>query len=123
MPASNFFRRLVSESGRKGRLRQLEPDGDIPQSQSRRPFAARFGLVPLAVPYEDSPPEVRILNMISAGLLFEGRGGDAEALGMTKLEFTRALRSLRVNGAIYVGPSGRYRLGFNTSNFPNITSR
>ena len=84
---------------------------------------AAFGLVPLVVPYEDSPPELRILNRISAGLLFEGRTGAAEELGMTKPEFARALRSLRTSGAIYAGPGGRYRLGFNTSNFPNVVSR
>jgi DNA-binding IclR family transcriptional regulator len=80
-------------------------------------------LVPLVVPYEDSPPELRILNMVSAGLLFEGRSGNAEELGMTKVEFTRALRSLRTNGAVYIDSSGRYRLGFNTSNFPNVASK
>lgn len=79
--------------------------------------------MPLAVPYEDSPPELRILNTISAGLLYEGRSRNAELLGMTKTEFTRALRTLRESKAIYVDPSGRYRLGFRTSNFPNITAK
>jgi DNA-binding IclR family transcriptional regulator len=79
--------------------------------------------MPLVVPREDSPPEMRILNAIYSGQLFEGRTNYAEELGMTKPEFTRALRSLRTSGAIHVGPGGRYRLSFNTSNFPDITSR
>jgi DNA-binding IclR family transcriptional regulator len=79
--------------------------------------------MPLVVPYEDSLPELRILNAISAGLLFEGRSSSAEELGMTKQEFARALRSLRGIGAIHIGPSGRYRLSFDTSNFPNVTAR
>ena len=42
---------------------------------------------------------------------------------MTKSEFSRALKSLRTSGAIYVGPGGRYRLSFSTANFPNVASR
>ena len=79
--------------------------------------------MPLVVPYEDSPPELRILNMISAGLLFEGRFDRTEELGMTKPEFSRLVRSLKASGAIYAGPGGRYRLGFSTSNFPNVAAR
>ncbi len=79
--------------------------------------------MPLVVPYEDSPLELRILNAVCAGLLFEGRNDRAEEMGMTKVEFARALRSLRSSGAIYAGPGGRYRLTFNTSNFPNVASR
>jgi len=75
------------------------------------------------VPYEDSPPEIRILNLISAGLLFDGRSEKAEELGMTKSEFSRALRSLKASGAIYAGPGGRYRLSFSKSNFPNVAAR
>lgn len=56
-------------------------------------------------------------------MLFEGRSHNAEELGMTKAEFTRALKSLRASGAIYTGPGGRYRLSFNTSNFPNIAAK
>jgi len=80
-------------------------------------------LVPLAVPHEDAPPELKILNTICSGFLFEGRRESAEELGLTRQEFARALRSLSTSGAILVGPGGRYRLGFNTSNFPNLTSR
>jgi DNA-binding IclR family transcriptional regulator len=79
--------------------------------------------MPLAVPYEDSPPEVRILNAVAAGLVFEGRGNTASELGMSKVDFARALRSLKNDGAIYVGPGGRYRLSFHTSNFPNIIAK
>jgi DNA-binding IclR family transcriptional regulator len=79
--------------------------------------------MPLVVPREDSPPEMRILNAIYLGQLFEGRTHNAEELGMTRSEFTRALRSLRTGGAVHVGPGGRYRLSFSTSNFPDITSR
>ena len=117
--------RLVSQSGRKGRLRQLEPEDDLssPSEELRSPLRVAFGLMPLAVPYGDSLPEQRILNAIYSGILFEGRNGIAEELGMSKAEFTRAVRSLRANGAIHVGPSGRYRLSFGTSNFPDTSSR
>jgi len=101
----------------------LEPEGELPENPSPRQLHAAFGLLPLVVPYEDSPPELRILNTVSAGLLFEGRGQNAEELGMTKSEFSRALKSLRTSGAIYVGPGGRYRLSFSTANFPNVASR
>jgi len=101
----------------------LEPEGELPENQSPRPLHAAFGLLPLVVPYEDSPPELRILNCVSAGLLFEGRSHNAEELAMTKSEFSRALRTLRANGAIYVDPGGRFRLGFSTANFPNVTTR
>ena len=116
---------MVSQSGRKGRLRQLEPQDDFATQNDklRSPLNAAFGLIPLAVPYEDSPPEARILNAVSAGLLFEGRSEVAEELGMTKAEFTRVLRSLRTSGGIYAGPGGRYRLSFSTANFPNIAAR
>jgi len=123
VPQNEPTNRLVSQSGRKDRLRQLEPEGELPESQSPRPLHAAFGLLPLVVPYEDSPPELRILNTVSAGLLFEGRSQNAEELGMTKSEFSRALRSLRASGAIYVDPGGRYRLGFSTANFPNVAAR
>ena len=79
--------------------------------------------MPLVVPYEDSPPELRVLNFVSAGLLFEGRSEKAEELGMTKPEFNRTLRSLKASGAIYAGPGGRYRLSFSTANFPNVAAK
>lgn len=79
--------------------------------------------MPLVVPYEDSPPELRVLNMISAGLVFEGRSDRAEELGMTRPEFSRLVRSLKASGAIYAGPGGRYRLSFSKSNFPNVAAR
>ena len=101
----------------------MEPEGDLPSQQPSRRIAAAFGLVPLVVPYEDSPPELRLLNIISAGLLYEGRNRNAEELGMTKIEFTRALRALRESKSIYVDSSGRYRLGFRISNFPNIAAK
>lgn len=116
---------MVSQSGRKYRLRQLEPEDQTPplDQQPLRPFAAPFGLMPLAVPHEDSPPEVRILNAVAAGLLFEGRSDVARELGMSRTDFARALRSLKNDGAIHVGAGGRYRLSFNTSNFPNIVAK
>lgn len=79
--------------------------------------------MPLAVPYEDSPPEVRILNAVAAGLVFEGRKDVASELGMPKTDFMRALRLLRNDGAIFIGAGGRYRLNFHTSNFPNIVAK
>lgn len=106
-------------------MRQLEPEeqSPLPSQQLDRPFAAPFGLMPLAVPYEDSPPEVRILNAVTAGLVFEGRSDAATGLGISKTDFTRALRSLKNDGAIYVGAGGKYRLSFHTSNFPNIVTK
>jgi DNA-binding IclR family transcriptional regulator len=79
--------------------------------------------MPLAVPYEDSPPEVRILNAVAAGLVFEGRSNTVLELGMSKADFARALRSLKNDGVIYVGTGGKYRLSFHTSNFPNIATK
>jgi hypothetical protein len=121
-PQSWHFRILAFQSGRKYRLRQLEPEDrtPLPNQQPARSFAAPFGLMPLAVPYEDSPPELRILNAVAAGLVFEGRSNIASELGMPKTDFTRVLRLLKNDGAIYVGAGGRYRLSFHTSNFPNI---
>jgi len=116
---------LVFQGGRKYRLKQLEPEDQnpLPNQQPDRPFAAPFGLMPLAVPYEDSPPEVRVLNAVAAGLVFEGRNDVAPELGVSKMDFNRALRSLRNEGAIYVGAGGKYRLSFHTSNFPNIVAK
>ena len=123
LPQEENHNRLVSQSGRKGRLRQLEPEGDYPGQPPARPPIAAFGLVPLVVPYEDSLPELRILNAVSSGLLYEGRSRNAENLGMTKVEFAKAVHSLRTSGAIFVDPGGRYRLGFKIANFPNVASR
>jgi DNA-binding IclR family transcriptional regulator len=79
--------------------------------------------MPLAVPYEDSPPEARVLNAVVAGLVFEGRNDVAAELGLPKMDFARAIRSLKSDGAIYAGAGGRYRLSFHTSNFPNIVTK
>jgi hypothetical protein len=79
--------------------------------------------MPLAVPYEDSPPEVRILNAVAAGLVFEGRSNTVLELGMSRADFARALRSLKNDGVIYVGTGGKYKLSFHTSNFPNIATK
>ena len=115
---------MGSQSGRKDRLRQLKPEGKLAfQCEEAKPLYAAYGLVPLAVPYEDAPAELRILNAISAGLLFEGREGNADELGISRQEFARTLRSLRTCGAVRVGPSGIFKLGFSTSNFPNVTLR
>jgi hypothetical protein len=106
-------------------LKQLEPEDQIalPDQQPQRLLVAPFGLIPLAVPYEDCPPEVRILNAVVSGLVFEGRSKTAPELGMSKVDFARVLRSLKNDGVIYVGPGGRYRLSFHTSNFPNIVTK
>jgi hypothetical protein len=117
--------RLVSGNGHEDRMRQLEPEGQLPSGyqRSQRPSVAVFGLMPLAVPYDDSPPELRVLNAVAAGLLFEGRTHATTDLGLSKPEFARVLRSLKANGAIHVGAGGRYRLSFNTANFPGIVAR
>ena len=116
---------MAFQGGRKYRLKQLEPESQtpLPNSEPDRTFAAPFGLIPLAVPYEDSPPEARILNAVAVGLVREGRNDIAPELGITKADFARALRSLKNEGAIYVGASGKYRLSFHTSNFPNIVAK
>jgi len=120
-----FFKILAFQSGRKYRLKQLEPESQtpLPNSEPDRTVAAPFGLIPLAVPYEDSPPEARILNAVAVGLVREGRNDIALELGIPKADFTRALRSLKNEGAIYVGAGGKYRLSFHTSNFPNIVAK
>lgn len=117
--------RLVSGGGRKDRMRQLEPESQLPSEyqQPRRPSVSAFGLIPLAVPYEDAPPELRVLNAVAAGLLFEGRTHTAPDLGLTRPELARVLRSLKTSGAIHIGAGGRYRLSFNVSNFPGIVAR
>jgi hypothetical protein len=124
-PQARSSNTLELQSGRKYRLKQLEPESQtpLPNLQPERGFAAPFGLMPLTVPYEDSPPEARILNAVAAGLVVEGRSDIALELGIPKTDFTRALRSLKNEGAIYVGPGGRYRLSFHTSNFPNIVAK
>ena len=119
------FNILAFQSGRKYRLKQLEPESQtpLPNSEPDRAFAAPFGLIPLAVPYEDSPPEARILNAIAVGLVREGKNDVAPELGIPKSDFARVLRSLKNEGAIYVGAGGKYRLSFHTSNFPNIVAK
>ena len=79
--------------------------------------------MPLAVPYEDSPPEARVLNAVAAGLVFEGRSTIAPTLGMQKAEFGRVLSVQKNEGMIHVGGGGRYVGSFPTSNFPNIISK
>ena len=117
--------RLVPGSGREDRMRQLERESQLPSEyqQRQRTSVAVFGLMPLAVPYDDSPPELRVLNAVAAGLLFEGRTRATPDLGLSKPEFARVLRSLKANGAIHVGAGGRYRLSFSTANFPGIVAR
>ena len=80
-------------------------------------------MLPLAVPYDDSPPELRVLNAVALGLLYENTSNGAQELGMSKLDLNRVLRSLKNNGAIYAGATGKYRLSFRTSNFPGIVVR
>ena len=106
-------------------MKQLEPESQtpLPNSDPDRAIAAPFGLIPLAVPYEDSPPEARILNAVAVGLVREGRNDVAPELGISKADFARALRSLKNEGAIHVGAGGRYQLSFHTSNFPNIVAK
>jgi hypothetical protein len=122
VPKYRALNRMVSASGRKDRLRQLEPEGDAPYAYQKplKPLATAFGLVPLAVPYDDTPPELRVLNAVALGLLFENTSSVAQELGMSKLDLNRVLRSLKNNSAIYVGATGKYRLSFRTSNFPSI---
>lgn len=117
--------RLVSGSGREDRTRQLEWENQLPSEyqQPQRHSIAAFGLMPLAVPYDDSPPELRVLNAVAVGLLFEGRTHPTPDLGLSRPEFARVIRSLKSSGAIHVGAGGRYRLSFNTANFPGIMAR
>ncbi len=82
-----------------------------------------FGIVPLTTPYGDSDPELRVLNAVARGLLFERMKEPATELEMTKSEYSRTLRSLKNDKLIYVGSDGKYRLTFGTANFPNIVAR
>ena len=89
---------------------------------SRVPRIA-FGLIPLTTPYSDSDPDHRVLNAIARGLVFDGNTEPAGELEMTKTEYSRTLRSLRNDGLVFVGPDGKYKLTFGTSNFPNLIPR
>ncbi len=82
-----------------------------------------FGVIPLTTPYDESDPEHRVLNAVARGLLFERMKEPTEELEMSKLEYSRALRSLKSDKLIYVGSDGKFRLTFGTSNFPNIIAR
>ncbi len=82
-----------------------------------------FGLIPLTTPYADSDPELRVLNAVARGLLFERMKEPARELEMTKSEYSRSLRSLKSDKLIYIGSDGKYRLTFGTANFPNIVAR
>ena len=97
---------------------QLPPVQQIP----RIPRIA-FGVVPLTTPYSDSDPDHRVLNAVARGLLFERIKEPADELEMTRLEYSRVLRSLKNDGHIYVGSDGKYRLTFGTANFPNLIAR
>jgi hypothetical protein len=92
------------------------------QHISRVPRIA-FGVVPLTTPYSDSEPDHRVLNAVARGLVFDRIKEPADELEMSKVEYSRTLRSLRNDGLIYVGPDGKYRLTFGTSNFPNLIAR
>jgi DNA-binding IclR family transcriptional regulator len=77
----------------------------------------------LATPYNESDPDHRILNAVARGLLFERMKEPAAEFQMTRVEFSRTLRSLKNDGLIYVGSDGKYRLTFGTANFPNLIAR
>jgi hypothetical protein len=111
---------------RRERKTNLSEDRDLirfPSPEQAKVPRIAFGLVPLTTPYVDSDPDHRILNAIARGLLFERMKDPAAELHMSKTEFTRALRSLRNEGLIYVGQDGKYRLTFGTANFPNLIAR
>lgn len=92
------------------------------QHISRVPRIA-FGVVPLTTPYSDSESDHRVLNAVARGLVFDRIKEPADELEMTRVEYSRTLRSLRNDGLIYVGPDGKYLLTFGTSNFPNLIAR
>ncbi len=119
------YKKLVLRSHHKNdpRVSDREEEAQIStQSKIRVPRIA-FGLVPLTTPYDESDPELRILNTIKRGLLYETTKTVAEELKMSKLEYNRILRSLKNSGEIYVTPEGKFKLTFDTSNFPNIITR
>jgi hypothetical protein len=92
----------------------------LPFSRGLRVPRIAFGVVPLTTPYSESDPDYRVLNAVARGLLFERMKEPADELEMSKLEYSRTLRSLKNDGLIYVGTDGKYRLTFGTSNFPNL---
>lgn len=124
--AEQNFIELVLPRERKTNLRHTDVGDPIqlppPSSNSVRVPRIAFGIVPLTTPYGDSDPDHRILNAVARGLLFERMKEPASELAMTKIEYSRALRSLRNDGLIYAGVDGKYHLTFGTANFPNIVA-
>ena len=120
-----FANKLVLQPQRKDNLGTSERHDEIQIPYRRKLRAPRisFGLVPLTAPFEESDPELRVLNAVSSGLLFERMNTFPEELRMTKLEFNRIIKSLRNNGQIFVNPDGKYKLSFDTSNYPNLVTR
>jgi hypothetical protein len=100
-----------------------EPIQFPPVHQIIRVPRTAFGVIPLPTPYYESDPEQRVLNAVARGLIFEKIKEPTEELGISKLEFSRAIRSLKSDRLIYVGSDGKYRLTFGTSNFPNLIAR
>jgi DNA-binding transcriptional ArsR family regulator len=116
----------VEHRERKVNLRHSEAPYPIrfpSEDHAKRVPRIAFGLVPLTTPYSDSEPEHRILNAVARGLLFERMKEPATEFQMSKMEFSRALRSLKNDGLIYLGQDGKYRLAFGTANFPNLIAR
>jgi hypothetical protein len=108
---------------RRGKNLRVVIDGDpirIPLPSRFRIPRIAFGLVPLTTPYDETDPEVRVLNAVARGLVFEGTTSIHEELQISKPEYNRVLRSLRDSGLVFVDPSGKYQLTVNTSNFPNL---
>jgi hypothetical protein len=118
---------LVLHSRHKTEIPDEDQKGEqqfpLPRSRLHRAPRIVFGLVPLTTPYVDSDLELRVLNAVSLGLLYESTKNAAPELGMTKAEFNRVLKSLRNSGQIFLSPEGKYQLTFDKSNFPNLVAR
>jgi hypothetical protein len=113
------------KSLKSNRLEEFPKDNPVLAVERRRVRVPRiaFGLVPLSAPFSDSDTDLRVLNAVAAGLLYERMDVAPPELGVTKLELNRTLRTLRNAGVIFANSEGRYTLSFGTSNFPNLVAR
>jgi hypothetical protein len=113
------------KSLKSNELETVSKGGSVLSVERRRGRAPRisFGLVPLTAPFLDSDLDLRVLNAVAAGLLYERMEVAPAELGMTKLELSRTLRSMRNSGIIFANSEGRYMISFDTSNFPNLIAR
>jgi hypothetical protein len=120
-------KKMVSARHRKVKQLKVLVDGRsdrvpmFPRLGTPRPS---FGLIPVTSPYEESDPELRVLNAVVKGLVYEGSFSSvAGEVALSRVKFQRVLKSLMEKGKIYVNGNGKYQLAFGVSNFPNLVDR